>query len=301
DNDGNVDSKATGEYHLIDEEGLILDSGIISLEDFYYVITFPLKPGNYTLEVYSTNNDIEWEGDEESNIEIFDITIGIECCFRNVDELLEKLIVYVDSNLYSILADSIRFKLRLAQEDLWDAFVLVEAGNIKSCVFNEAIVQAIIEFVEFETEIYNKIDLITDPIKNEITGSLHVIRNFVVLLMGASVDYATNINYGYDIATLEVDLLNLADFVEEELGGSGSKYLEKLIKLSALHLELAIMKLSRGINPDSTLSSAQRFIERAMEEAHDILENNESTEATICLLLETLEYCYFRISEIILL
>jgi hypothetical protein len=135
---------------------------------------------------------------------------------------------------------------------------------------------------------------------NEIIGSLHEIRNFVVLLMGASVDYATSINYGYDIATLEVDLLDLADFVEEELGGSGSKYLEKLIKLSALHLELAIMKLSRGINPDSTLSSAQRFVERAIEEAHDILENNESTEAIICLLLETLEYCYFRISEIIL-
>jgi len=300
DNDGIVDSKATGEYHLIDEEGLILDSGIISLENFYYIITLPLKPGNYTLEVYSTNNDIDWEGDKESNIEIFDITIGIECCFQNIDELLEKLIVYVDNNLYSILADSIRFKLRLAQEDLWDALVLVEAGNIKSCVFNEALVQAIIEFVEFETEIYNKIDLITEPIMNEIVGSLHEIRNFVVLLMGASVDYATSINYGYDIATLEVDLLNLADFVEEELGGSGSKYLEKLIKLSALHLELAIMKLSRGINPDSTLSSAQRFVERAIEEAHDILENNESTEAIICLLLETLEYCYFRISEIIL-
>ncbi|MHA1913974.1 MAG: hypothetical protein ACW97V_06390 [Promethearchaeota archaeon] len=300
DNDGNVDSKATGEYHLIDEEGLILDSGIISLEDFYYVITLPLKPGNYTLEVYSTNNDIEWEGDEEYNIEIFDITISIECCFQNIDNLLEKLIVYVDNNLYSILADSIRFKLRLAQGDLWDAYVLVEAGNIKSCVFNEFIVQAIIEFVEFETNIYNKVDLIAEPINNEIIGSLHEIRNFLVLLMGASVDYATDINYGYDIATIEVDLLNLADFVEVELGNSGSRYLEKLIRLSALHLELAIIKLSRGINPDSTLSSAQRFIDRAMEEAHELLENNESTEATICILLETLEYCYFKISEIIM-
>ena len=304
DNDGIIDSKATGEYHLIDEEGLILESGIISLEDFNYVITLPLMPGNYTLEVYSTNNDIEWEGDEEYNIEMFDITVGIEYCFLNVDRLLENLIDYVDINLYSILADNIRFKLRLAQEDLWDAYVLAEAGNIRSCLFNEIIVQAIIEFVEFETEIYSKIDLINDEIRNKIITSLHEIRNFVILLIGTSVDYVlglTGISSGYNIALIEVELLNLADLVEEELGDFGTKYLEKLIRLSALHLELAIIKLSRGINPDSSLSSAQRFIERAKEEVNNLLENNEITEGiTACSLLETLNYCYSKIDEIIL-
>jgi hypothetical protein len=304
DNDGIIDSKATGEYHLINEEGMILESGIMSLEDFKYLITIPLKSGNYTLEVFSTNNDIEWEGDEEINVAIFDISVGIKACFQNVNDLLEKLIIYVDANLYSILADNIRYKLRLAQEDLWDACDLVDNGNLKCCLFNEIIVQAIIEFVEFETEIYNKIDLINDDIRNEIITSLHEIRNFVILLIGTSVDYVlglTGISSGYNIALIEVELLNLADLVEEELGSFGTKYLEKLIRLSALHLELAIIKLSRGINPDSTLSSAQRFIERAKEEVNKLLENYEITEGiTVCSLLETLDYCYSKIDEIIM-
>ncbi|MFX0104912.1 MAG: hypothetical protein ACFE75_05435, partial [Candidatus Hodarchaeota archaeon] len=300
DNDGMIDSKATGEYHLIDEEGMILESGIMSLEDFKYLITIPLKPGNYTLEVYSTNNDIEWEGDEEFNVEIFDISVGIKECFQKVDTLIENLIIYVDANLYSILADNIRFKLRLAQEDLRDAYDLVEIGNLKCCLFNELIVQAIIEFVEFETEIYNNIDLIVDEIRDEIITSLHEIRNFVVLLIGTSVDYVLGlkgISSGYNIALIEVELLNLADFVEE-LEDLDTKYLEKLIRLSALHLELAIIKLSRGINPDSTLSNAQKFIERAKEEVNNLLENYEITEDIVTKLLETLDYCYFKIEEI---
>jgi hypothetical protein len=300
DNDGIIDSKATGEYHLIDEEGVILESGIIYLEDFKYKISIPLNPGNYILEVFLTNNDIEWEGDEEFKVEILDITVDIECCFSNVDRLLGDLINYVDENLYSILADNIRFKLRLAQDDLREACDLIKAGNLKSCLLNELIVQVIIEFVEFETEIYNKIDWINDTIRYEIIESLHEIRNFVILLIGSSVDYVIGGTRGFTIATIEVELLNLVDIAEEQIDGYNTKYLEKLIKLSALHLELAIIKLSRDIDPGSSLSNAQRFIDMSMEEVNELLENNKITEDVMNLFLGTLEYCYVEISKIIL-
>ncbi|MFX1549607.1 MAG: hypothetical protein ACFFB9_04560, partial [Promethearchaeota archaeon] len=300
DNDGIDDSKATGEFFLIDEEGIILQSGLILEEDINYTINIPLKPGIYCLEVYTTNNDLEFEGDEEFNNEIFWISIDLENCFQRVDKLFEYLIDYVDENLCFIIADNIEFKLYLAQQDLMKAYLLVEAGDLNYGVFNEIIVQAIIEFVEFETEFYSKIDLISMTISNEMISLLHQIRNFVIILMGNSVDHVKGISCGYDIASIEVELLNLGDFIEEQLGDCTSKYLEYLIKLSAMQLELAIIKLSRDIDPDSALSLAQQFINRAREQVLNLLEKNKISVDLASIILDILNYCYFKVEEIYL-
>ncbi|MFX0105702.1 MAG: hypothetical protein ACFE75_09440, partial [Candidatus Hodarchaeota archaeon] len=298
DNDGTSDSKATGEFFLTDEEGVILQSGIIFQEDMNYTINIPLKLGKYYLEVNSTNNDLEFPGDEEFINQIFCINVNLENCFQRGDKLFEYLIDYVDENLYFIIADSIRFKLCLAQEDLRDAYLLVEAGDLDQGVFNEIIVKAIVRFVEFETEFYSKIDLISKEIRDEMILSLHQIRNFVIILMGNSVDYVKGITCGYDIASIEVELLNLGDFIEEQLGDCPSKYLERLIKLSALQLELAIIKLSRDIDADSALSLAQQFIDRARDEVYNLLEKNRISDDTANILLDTLNECYLKIEEI---
>jgi hypothetical protein len=181
-----------------------------------------------------------------------------------------------------------------------DAYFLVEAGDLDQGVFNEIVVKAIVRFVEFETEFYSKIDLISEEIRDEIILSLHQIRNFVILLMGNSVDYVKGITCGYDIASIEVELLNLGDFVEEQLGDCVSRYLERLIKLSALQLELAIIKLSRDIDADSALTLAQQFIDRAREEVYNLLEKNKISEYIANILLDTLNECYLKIEEIYL-
>jgi hypothetical protein len=299
DNDGIFDSKATGKIFLIDEEGVILQSGVISQEDFNYTIPIPLKPGNYNLEVYTTNNDLEWNGDEEINYEVFSVIVDLEGCFKRVDTLLKDLIDYVDENLYLIIADNIRFKLCLAREYLMDAYILVNKEALNHGLFNELVIQGIIEFVEFETDFYSKFDLITEEIRNEIILYLHQIRNFVILLIGSSVDYAKGINCGFDIASIEVELLNLADIIKEELGDYSTQYLEKLVKLSALQLELAVIKLSRGIDPDSSLSVAQKFIDRAMEEVNNLVESIKIYEGIASYLLERLNNCYINIEEIL--
>ncbi|MFX0040680.1 MAG: hypothetical protein ACFFAB_15180, partial [Candidatus Heimdallarchaeota archaeon] len=242
----------------------------------------------------------EFEGDEEFNNEIFWISIDLENCFQRVDKLFEYLIDYVDENLCFIIADNIEFKLYLAQQDLMKAYLLVEAGDLNYGVFNEIIVQAIIEFVEFETEFYSKIDLISMTISNEMISLLHQIRNFVIILMGNSVDHVKGISCGYDIASIEVELLNLGDFIEEQLGDCTSKYLEYLIKLSAMQLELAIIKLSRDIDPDSALSLAQQFINRAREQVLNLLEKNKISVDLASIILDILNYCYFKVEEIYL-
>ncbi|MFX0029167.1 MAG: hypothetical protein ACFE8B_08155, partial [Candidatus Hermodarchaeota archaeon] len=186
----------------------------------------------------------------------------------------------------------------LARENLYDAYVLVLAGDINCGLFNEIIIQAIIEFVEFETEFYNKINLMAEDIKNVIITSLHEIRNYMVLLIGKSVDYVKGINYGYDIATIEVELLNLKDLIEE-LDDRSTRFLERLTTLAALQLELAIIELSFDIVPDSTLTLAANIINRAKEEVNNLLSNNKVSEEIANILLKIFEYCYISVEEIL--
>jgi len=298
DNDGIFESYATGEYFLFNEEGIILGSGLLLQENFCYTVIIPFRPGIYSLEIYLTNNDKEWFGDEEFSREIFNINIDIEFYFQYIDKLLEDLINYVESSAF-ILGDNIIFKLHLAQENLQDAYALVLAGDINCGLFNEIFIQAIIEFVEFETEFYNKINLMAEDIKNVIIASLHEIRDSIVLLMGKSVDFVKEINYGSDIATIEVELLNLKDTIEE-LDERSTKLLERLTTLAALQLELAIIELSLDVTPDSTLTLARDIINRAKEEVNKLLTNSKISVEIADLLLNMFEYCYISIEEIIL-
>jgi hypothetical protein len=181
-----------------------------------------------------------------------------------------------------------------------EAYLLVEAGDLDYGLFNEIIVKAIIKFVEFETEFYSKFDLISSVVRDEMISLLHQIRNFVIILMGNSVDYVKGINCGYDIASIEVELLNLGDFIEEQLEDDISKHLEHLVKLSAMQLELAIIKLSRDIDPDSALSLAQKFIDFAKNEVLNLMEKDKISVDIMNLLLDTLNYCYSKIEEIYL-
>ena len=181
-----------------------------------------------------------------------------------------------------------------------EAYLLVEAGDLDYVVFNEIIVQAIIEFVEFETEFYSKFNLISSVVRDVMISLLHQIRNFVIILMGNSVDYVKGINCGYDIASIEVELLNLGDFIEEQLGDDTSKHLEHLVQLSAMQLELAIIKLSRDIDPDSALSLAQRFIDFARNEVLKLIEKSKISVDIAQIILDILNYCYSKIEEIYL-
>jgi hypothetical protein len=299
DNDGIFDSKATGEYVLINGVGEILDSGIISAEEKNSTITIPLKPGIYTLIIHSTNNDNEWDGDEEFTDIILDINVDIENCFLWVNKLAEDLINYVEENLWSKIANNIRFKLRFAQGYLGDAYTLVKAGYIGCSIFKDMLAQAIIEFIGFETEFYNKINLITDEEANYVIKSLNKIRNFIILLIGNSVDYVKGIDYGYDIAVIEVELLILKDYVEETITDCNTNHLEKLLLSASMQLELAMIKIALDIDPDLTLLLAKNTLDLARDEVIKLSEQEKISQDVMYLLLEKIEMCYVNIEDVL--
>ncbi|MBD3193896.1 MAG: hypothetical protein GF317_02495 [Candidatus Lokiarchaeota archaeon] len=250
--DGYQDSKATGNYIVFDSSGEIWDEGIISMENKLYRIRIPFKPETYTLIVNATNNDNEWNGDIESISHLTLLNISLEDCFLFLDNEIEEMKKYVDNELYSIIASTIRFKLSLAQKFLRIAYQKTLDGNLTCSLFKDAIAQVLIEITEFETVFFNKLNLIEDKAAQYIISKLHEIRNFLVLLMGNSVDYIKETSLGYQIANTEVQVLNLKDYSQAELGCKG-KPLIKFFTCAAIQLEATLFELSMDMNISTTL------------------------------------------------
>ncbi|MFO7796897.1 MAG: hypothetical protein ACQERB_10135 [Promethearchaeati archaeon] len=95
-----------------------------------------------------------------------------------------------------------------------------------------------------------------------IKSKLHEIRNFIVLLMGHSVDYIKETSLGYDIAQIEVRTLNLKDYCETEINFIG-RDLKYLLLFSAILLEMSIFELSMDLNITCTLGHTIIILEMA--------------------------------------
>ncbi|MHA1292076.1 MAG: hypothetical protein ACTSQJ_05345 [Promethearchaeota archaeon] len=286
DDDGVIDSEATGEYSIIDEHGNEWVSGILAQEEVLYPIEIPLKPGIYTLIVAATNNDLDRPGDEETSEDTVLIDITLADCYNYVDQQLKDLKNYVDDNLCLILSWNLREKLWLAQEYLRDAYELVEDGNITCGLFHDLIAQVLIEIVEFETELYNNLLLISDEDAEYIISALHVIRNNIVLLMGNSVDYDKGTDYGYYIALIEGNLFDLIDFIEEEINPEDRECLEDLITSAAALLEIAIFEISLDFEIECTLTLAQYTLDQAKDEVNYLFDSGKISQDLADILLQ---------------
>jgi hypothetical protein len=279
DEDGYIDSNATGIYKLYDTNGSLWDIGIIEEEGKLYYVKIPFRPGNYILQINATNNDLEWLGDEEILVQTEPKNITLEYCFLFVDQKIEDLKTYVDNHLHSILASLIRCKLKLAQYSLRDAFELLMEGDLTSSLFKDAIAQALLKITEFETWFFDKINLIDENVVEFIISSLEEIRNFIILIMGNSVDYIKQIDIGYEIAQLDVALFDLKDYLYNQIGCWSGKYLRMLISMAACQLESTFFKLSMDMNISYSLSLAQYTLNLAENEVEKLLNYGKIDES----------------------
>ena len=118
--------------------------------------------------------------------------------------------------------------------------------------------------------------------------------------MGNSVDIVKNSNYGYQIASIEVQILDLKDFIEIEIQEGNSERLQELLGLAALQLEIALIELAFDIDPDSALRLAQNLLNLAKDEVIILSNNDKITQEEYEFLIEELNSCYNKISIILL-
>ncbi|MFX1355806.1 MAG: hypothetical protein ACFFA8_00840, partial [Promethearchaeota archaeon] len=194
DDDGVLDSKATGNYLLKDQYDNIIDTGIIEEEGTNYHISKKLtspKIGTYRLIVEAKNNDIEWEGDEETSSAAKELTITLEDCFNYVIQQVEDLKTYIDENLCSCCCLKFFFikGLNDVQEYLLNAYLLIMQQDPIKALNNLDSANKIICCYKCLLNCMMRWKCISYEIGNFIIQSLQDISNNIILLM----DYTSHI------------------------------------------------------------------------------------------------------------
>jgi len=192
DDDGIIDSTASGNYSFFDQHGNIISSGIIPQEESYCFISkkaIPLKFGTYTLEIYATNNDLEWLGDEETSSSSDEITITLEDCYNYVIHQIEKLKEYIENNLFCCLIGFFNRRLSNAQKCIQEAYLLtIQKDLINTLNYLDAAISKI-DDIESIIEVLMDYDCLSHDIGNYIIQSSGDINNNILLLMENSAEY----------------------------------------------------------------------------------------------------------------
>ena len=112
--------------------------------------------------------------------------------------------------------------------------------------------------------------------------------------MGASV----GTEQAYDIALIEVELLNLNDFIDEELNWRNSRCLGNYISSAAKFLEWTIIKLSMEADVECTLTMAQWKLEMAQCKINCLLKRGKISQDLADTLKQKIEDAQTDIEEV---
>ena len=242
-----------------------------------------MENGTHNIRVELIDNDFDVPNDALSSSISASFETVLEDIYLYVDWQIEVLKNYTDSHLCWLLSMLLNHKLSMAQKHLAKAFDLVEEGRITCGLIHDIIAKIMIEVTEFGTEIFNKIKFIKDEDATYIVSSLLIIRNNIVLLFGTT----SGTEQGIPLALIEIDLLNLNDFIEEEINCWNRKCLTCYIDSATKSLEIAIFKASMDRDLECALSCAQWKLELAKNKVNCLLNKGRiSQELADTILLE---------------
>ncbi len=134
DNDGVVDSEATGTYKIINQYEEVIAAGILDKEKIKYRlcknIFYSGGIGTHTLIIQATNNDLEWEGDEETSTIEKVIIITPDDYFKFITKQIDDIKTYICNIVNPCICGFVVCFLNTIQEDLKEAYNNFMVDNI---------------------------------------------------------------------------------------------------------------------------------------------------------------------------
>jgi len=103
---------------------------------------------------------------------------------------------------------------------------------------------------------------------------------------------------GRAMASIEVDLLNLLDFIEEEIGWRNRWYLSSLIRSATRLLEKAICDSSMNLDIECLLARTQWKLERVIGKINQLLDRGKITQELAEILLERVNQAHTDIEMV---
>ena len=233
-----------------------------------------MENGTHEIRVELIDNDFDVPNDALSSSMSGTFETELKDMYLYVDWQIEVLKNYTDTHLCWVLGKFLNHKLCIAQKHLEKAYNLAEQGKITCGLFHDAVAKIMVEITEFRTEIFDKINFITDEDATYIIDSLHTIRNNIVLLLGTT----SGTEHGLSLAFIEINLLNLNDFIEDEIDWWSRKCLTCSIDSATKSLEIAIFKASMDRDLECMLCCAQWKLELAKKKVNWLLNKGKISE-----------------------
>ena len=259
---------------FVDDE-LVLDYVPYATETcFSFTITdifgdWFMEIGTHDIGIEVVDNDFDVPNDALDSFITATFETSLEDMYEYIYWQLQVLKEYIEDNVYSCFSRSWSKKISCAQWQLDKAFEYVENGYITCALFHDAVAKVLVQIVEFRAEIFENHHCIDHNIIECIINSTRIIRNNLVLLMG----YTTGADIGLQIALTEIDLLNLNDFIREEINlcCRFRWCLNNLIRSATYMLETALIKISMDYNIECTLTLALYKLKKAECKVHWLL------------------------------
>ncbi|MFX0040851.1 MAG: hypothetical protein ACFFCY_13720 [Promethearchaeota archaeon] len=212
---------------------------------------------NNIVEIQACDADDDRENDALSSSIYGSFEIGVNDLYQFVIYKIEKLKSYIESNIESKFKKCLIYKLSLTQESLEDARCYFEKGEITNGLVHILKAEFYLWITEKKIEKRNRfpnyeVKFLIDELRN--------IRNYIYFLIGASLENEL-VN---DIVLIKINLLNLTDYIKDNVDGRSIWCLQNLIRSSCLKLDCVIIFLSLEKNPYHILNCLQFKLQRAI-------------------------------------
>lgn len=221
------------------------------------------------IEIQATDGDNDREGDALSSSICGLFEISMEDMYQFVIWKIEGIKSYINLNLESQFKHCLINRLDLAQNCIIEAYYCIEEGKITCSLFYNKKARYLLWMTEMKLRRCKTIETF-------VVEEFHSIRNCIVFLMGASLDS----EMGSNTADVEINLLNLIDYIEKTIKNNPIMCLQHLIKSASFKLDLTMIFLSLGKNPCHLLHCAQVKLQRVISKV-DYLLNKEKISQNV--------------------
>ncbi|MFW9952046.1 MAG: hypothetical protein ACFFKA_18150, partial [Candidatus Thorarchaeota archaeon] len=265
------------DYSGIEEFEIIINEEVISplsIEEndnnFIFVVEnlwlFKTKMLNIEIQATDGDNDRDVDALSSSICVLFEITI--EEMYQFVIWKIEEIKSYINLNLQSQFKHCLIKRLCLAQNSIMKAYNYFEEGKIDCSLFYN---KKAINFL-WITEM--KLKRSCETIESFVIEEFHNIRNCIVFLMGVYL----NSEIGSNTADVEINLLNLIDYIEKTLKSNQITCLQHLLKSASLKLDLTMIFLSLGKDPYHLLYCAQVKLQQGISKIDHLLNREKISQ-----------------------
>ncbi|MFX0167690.1 MAG: hypothetical protein ACFE9V_20400 [Candidatus Hodarchaeota archaeon] len=255
-----IDYSGFSEFKILINEELITPINMeVYGNDYTFILEnqwlFESRTINVKVQAYDADNDRENDALSSSICGSFTFSIGDMIQF--VIHQIEEVKVYISSHIESKYKYCLIRKLNLAQDNLEEALICLEEEDITHSLFHDLKAEFLLCSTEKKLKNSNKIP--EDDIEFLIE-ELHIIRNYIIKLMEASLGD----EFDYNIASIKITLLNLIDYIGENSNGRSIRCLKCIIRCASFKLDLTLIFLSMGRNPHHILGCTQSKLQQAI-------------------------------------